>query len=539
MSTFRVLPEARSADAALFLSAAGALTRAEIEEDARRRRLALLDQLRSAGPASLASHHRPPLLLLDLLAVWSLGGLLVLEAGGRHARCDRAPAAELDPGALLLPAPQELALLYTSGTTGQPERHVKSARQLLGEAEVLGPLLGLGPGSVVLSTVSLHHLYGLLFGLLAPIKAGASVVSDEASDPSHFHPHRVAEAVREYGVTHLVTIPAHVRSLLDAAVPLHGVAEVVSSAAALPPAWAAELEQRSGARVLDVLGSTETGGVALRRTAREPSYRPFPGVSVRAGAEGLMEVRSALAGEEPVHTGDRIELLDDGTFRHLGRDDGVIKIAGKRFSLQELEAGARDVPGVTDAVAFVRPKEDARGNEVWLVACGSALDRAQLRAELGRRIDPVLMPRRLRILERLPRDARGKVPRALLERCLSLTGFDLLDCSVSPFRIELRLRADSPRLSGHFPGAPVLPAVAQLLDLVVPEVERLARTNVVEARRLKWLSPILPGQRIVLTIDRADEGGGTPTGDYRFRFAAPEGTILSSGILSTELKDPR
>src|SRR5690606_6327763 len=146
----------------------------------------------------------------------------------------------------------------------------------------------------------------------------------------------------------------------------------------------AQLEELCGARVLDVLGSTETGGIAIRRTATDSSYQPLPGVSVRIGADEHLEVTSPYCGGEgTLRTGDRARWAPGGRFEHLGRDDGVVKVGGRRFSLQELEAKALEIPGVSDALAFSKPTDSARGSEVWLVVASAVLDRAGLHGELA------------------------------------------------------------------------------------------------------------------------------------------------------------
>jgi acyl-CoA synthetase (AMP-forming)/AMP-acid ligase II len=539
MSSWSILPVGDSPETIVLTSRTGVLTRAEVERLARQKWVELGE---SPSPQPSGGDQNEPsetaAFLADVLATWSSGHRLVLEATGRQIA--RNPLVRTDvspPSGFLVDPEQPVVDLYTSGTSGLPERYEKTAGQLLGEARVLGPLLELGPRDVVLSTVPLHHLYGLLFGLLVPLQAGARIVDDEAANPARFHPHRVAAAVREFGVTHLITVPAHIRTLLDAAVPLEKLRKIVSSAAPLPAAWARELEELSGARVIDVLGSTETGGIALRQTAHDRSYRPLPGVVVRVGMDERLEVTSPFCDcADAVQTGDRARLLADGTFEHLGREDGVVKVGGRRFSLQELEAKALEIPGVSDVVAFSKQTVSARGAEVWLAVASSVLDRRQVRAELGQRVDPLLVPRRVRVLRRLPRDARGKLPRAVLQHYLSLPGFEFLDVSWSPFRLEVRVVESSARFVGHFPDAPILPGIAQLLDLIVPEVERLAGLRVSSARRLKWHAPILPGQVVVLTIEPisaalAPESSPAFEATYRFRLAAPDGVDFATGIL--------
>ena len=526
MSTWSVFT-ARQPESVAFSSPAGAVTRADLEAELQKR-------VREIGSGVDPAHTDGPVaILVDLLAAWHCGCVVVLGAHGhRELRRVEAVASTSHSAEVALErqfdSERILLELSTSGTTGTPVRHGKTAAQLLGEARVLGPLFGLGPGSVVLSTVPLHHLYGLLFGLLAPLAAGARIVSDPAGDPGKFHPHRLASAVRDHQVTHLVTVPAHIRSLLDADVVLPGVRDVVSSAAALPVAWARQFEEQSGARLIDVLGSTESGGVAYRRTARDTSYRPLPGVVAVATADGHLEVTSPFTGSrEPLATGDRVELLGDGTFVHLGRDDGVVKVGGKRLLLHDLEAAALGIAGVTDALALSRPTTRARGSEIWLVVAADGIERPALRQALALVVEPLLLPRRLCMWPRLPRDARGKLARATIERLLLLPGFDVLALALDPLSATLRLRADSPRLDGHFPDAPVLPAVAQLLDLIVPEVERLAGRPVTSARRLKWNRPILPGDVFTLTVELLEPGR------YRFRLLGPGEDVLSTGVLDT------
>jgi acyl-coenzyme A synthetase/AMP-(fatty) acid ligase len=526
MSTWSVF-SARQPESVVFVSSAGAVTRAGLEAHMRRR-------VREAGSgAELAAAGEPVGLLVDLLAAWNCGCAMVLGAQGDRDRRRVEAVASASPSTEItldrqFDSERILLELSTSGTTGTPVRHGKTAAQLLGEAQVQGPLFGLSPDSVVLSTVPLHHLYGLLFGLLAPLAAGARIISDPAGDPSKFHPHRLAGAAQEHGVTHLVTVPAHIRSLLDAGVVLPGVREVVSSAAALPVAWARHFEEQSGARLIDVLGSTESGGVAYRRTARDTSYRPLPGVVARATEDGHLEVVSPFAGSrEPLATGDRVELLADGTFVHLGRDDGVVKVGGKRLLLHDLEAAALGIAGVTDALALARPTTRARGSEIWLVVAAGGIDRTALRQALTGAVEPLLLPRRLCVWPRLPRDARGKLAKATIERLLFLPGFDVLALELEPLCVTLRLRVDSPRLDGHFPKAPVLPAASQLLDLIVPEVERLAGRPVTSARRLKWTRPILPGDVFTLTLELAEPGR------YRFRVSGSGEVAISTGVLDT------
>jgi acyl-coenzyme A synthetase/AMP-(fatty) acid ligase len=128
-------------------------------------------------------------------------------------------------------------------------------------------------------------------------------------------------------------------------------------------------------------------------------------------------VRAAhLVGEIPI--GDRIELRDDGKFALLGRDADMIKIGGRRGSLADIAAKIGTLPGVKDQAVFMPSEGETARPAALVVAPGR--DATSLRAELAQLLDAVFVPRPLLLVDRLPRNALGKLPReelqALLER---------------------------------------------------------------------------------------------------------------------------
>jgi acyl-coenzyme A synthetase/AMP-(fatty) acid ligase len=122
-------------------------------------------------------------------------------------------------------------------------------------------------------------------------------------------------------------------------------------------------------------------------------------------------VRAAhLPGEIPI--ADRLELLEDGRFRLLGRDADMIKIGGRRGSLSDIAARIATLRGVVDQVVFMPDAGETARPAALVVAPGRSA--ADLRQELGGLLDAVFVPRPLRVVERLPRDALGKLPRERL-----------------------------------------------------------------------------------------------------------------------------
>ncbi len=356
--------------------------------------------------------------------------------------CDLRPwlgreAPELGRRLRPIDVDRHIATVYTSGTTGDHQACSKTAGQLLGEAAVLGQTFGIRSDDRVLATVPPHHIYGLLFGILMPLLAGASFNRD-----TPFHAETIAAAARRGGTTILVSVPVHLRSLtmLEAgSMPVFR--RVFSSGAPLPVATAASLIEMHEIRATEVFGSSETGGIAWRvsETCGEP-WQPLPGITVDVDTTGRLLLDSPFVppgGPRPYVGGDRIELVEGG-FRLLGRADGIIKIGAKRVSIAEVENRLLALPGVIDAAIAAVAVAGARGHELIaavVVRPSSPRDQgrsagawiAALRRGLREWFDPVVVPRKIKIVDRLPREANGKLRRQRL-----LEYFDIVATRVRP-----------------------------------------------------------------------------------------------------------
>lgn len=450
----------------------------------------------------------------------------------------------LDPG-------RAAATVYTSGSTGEHQPCPKTFGQLLGEARALAATFELGPGDVVLATVPPHHLYGLLFSVLAPLAAGAAFCRE-----TPLHAETVAAAARRSGATALVSVPAHLRGMtVLARGDLPPLRRVFSSGAPLPRATALALAEGLGLAVTEVYGSSETGGIGWRvhgqvagDMSEEPAWTPLPGVAVAAAADGRLLLTSPFAPQDaprPYRCEDRVELRAGGGFALRGRADGVVKIAGKRVALAEVEGRLLALAAIADAAVVATESAGARGQElvVAIVARDQAREPAGLVAEVRRGLsqwfDPVVVPRRIKVVPALPREANGKLTRRRLAALLGLGSGPRLDFEVQPVarreegaaivhELAVEVPADLAYFEGHFEGRPILPAVAQLAALVVPQVAALHPElgPLRRADRMKFARPIAPGDALVLRLE---------VRGARVRFAlARAGEVVSSGALDYE-----
>ncbi len=501
----------------------------------------------NAQPELLRSLADDPAISLVIHDTDEMTGLDLRPLLAEEARATPAEALELAP----LPAARRLVTVWTSGSTGEHQRRPKTAGQLFAEALVLAERFGLAAGGStggvrVVATVPSHHIYGLLFAVLVPLVSGGSYLRE-----TPLHAAVVRAALEQTRADVLVSVPAHLRALriLDPG-QLPPLSRVFSSGAPLPPDTAKMLYERFGLAVTEVLGSTETGGMAARvcgpellsandeATLARP-WMPLPHVKVDVDGDGRLLVDSPFLppdGPRPWRTADRVELLDQlgsGCFRHLGRVDGVVKIGGKRVSLAEIERRLLEIPGVEDAAASVIPVDGARGQETVALVVAPGLSPEFLRAELRRWLDPVVVPRRIRLVDALPREPNGKLTR---KRLLEVIAQDkprvrTLECVAADepeperARFELYVPRDLYALRGHFRGVPIVPGVLQL---------ELARTKAVErwpelggmrrVVRVKFVRPLRPGERLVLLLERR--------GDDRVEFTFENGQKIATGVLS-------
>ena len=211
----------------------------------------------------------------------------------------------------------------------------------------------------------------------------------------------------------LVSTPMHLRALLESRVPLPGLQVIVSATAPLSADLAAALERHTGAALLEFFGSTETCVIASRRTAVDAAWQPYAGVELRPMHDGTTVVAPWFAA--PVVLQDVLESAADGTFTVRGRNTDMVEVAGKRASLADLTRRLLALPGVQDAVVF--QPDDVAGagvHRLAALAVAPGLTESQLLGNLAAVIDPVFLPRPLRLMASLPRNGVGKLPRESL-----------------------------------------------------------------------------------------------------------------------------
>jgi 3-hydroxymyristoyl/3-hydroxydecanoyl-(acyl carrier protein) dehydratase len=198
----------------------------------------------------------------------------------------------------------------------------------------------------------------------------------------------------------------------------------------------------------------------------------------------------------------------------------VVKVGGGRVSLLDLEHRIAAFPGVEDVAVIGRSAPPPRDTEICCALVAPAVPANELRRELRRWFDPVVLPRRWRFLTALPREATGKLSgqavRALFEPGggAALTTFETRthrqerEGDLERHTFEVYVPADAWYFRGHFPGDPILSGVAQLNDLVMPHVARAWPSSGRPRRlaRVKFQKPVRPRDLIGLGLERTGAG---------------------------------
>jgi acyl-coenzyme A synthetase/AMP-(fatty) acid ligase len=309
---------------------------------------------------------------------------------------------------------QLAAYVFTSGSTGAPVPHRKSWGRLVrcvrAEAARLPPLDQ--GGCAVLATVPAQHMFGFESTVLLPWQSGNALCAERP-----FFPADIAAALGAAPRPRvLVTTPIHLRSLLSAELALPPLDLVVSATAMLPANLAREVERRCVTPLLEIYGSTETGQIAVRRTALEDEWQLWPGVRL----EIIDETCWAHGGhiEQATPMSDVLELRGPDRFVLHGRTSDLVNIAGKRSSIAYLNHQLHAIPGILDGTFYV-PAELAsssigRVTRLAAMVVAPTLDAAQITLALRARIDPAFLPRPLLLVDALPRNETGKLPQQAL-----------------------------------------------------------------------------------------------------------------------------
>ena len=348
-----------------------------------------------AGPSvAVAARLGIPVFRLDFdpaspAGIFSIDG----PAGDDNAR---PGLAEADDIALLL---------HTSGTTSRPKLVPLTHANLAASARHIGRTLRLEPGDRCLNIMPLFHIHGLIAAVLSSLAAGASVTCTPGFNALSFF--RWLDEAKPTWYTAVPTMhqailaraPRNAESVADARLRF-----IRSSSSSLPPQVMAELEATFRCPVIESYGMTEA--------AHQMASNPLPPATRKPGSVG------PAAGPEVAI------MAEDGSLMPADTVGEIVNRGGEKISPREVDEVLMDMPAIAQVVTFAMP-HDKLGEEVAAAVVlreGNSASEQAIRDFAATRLADFKVPRKILILDEIPKGATGKLQRIGLAQKLGLGG---------------------------------------------------------------------------------------------------------------------
>lgn len=342
--------------------------------------------------------------------------------------------------------------LFSGGTTGRPKAIVQPHRSFVYTTERYAKrVLGYRAGDRVLSVPKLYFGYATGANLFFPLSVGATAILF----PDKPTPERLFELIERHKATLMINVPTLINRMLShpsaAARDLSSLRAVTSAGEALPSSLYERWDERFGVPLYDGLGTAEMWHIFLTNSARasrrgtlgrvvdgfEISLRDASGAEVEIGEVGVMWVKGGArateywqqreASEQAFQgswyvSGDLMRRDQDGFYTYCGRQDDMIKVAGKWVSPKEVEdalmahagvkecavIGSEDEAGLLKAFAYVIPRDLEA-----LTSDPEGLRRSIIK-HLELTLDRYKLPKSLTLKEDFQRTHLGKIDRGAL-----------------------------------------------------------------------------------------------------------------------------
>lgn len=258
-------------------------------------------------------------------------------------------------------------LYFTSGSTGFPIGALKTKENIISEIEVLSSLLKKYEIKRVIVTVPFIHFYGSLMGIFYPLFNDIDIILKE-----HFLPNDLLDIIDENSL--IVTTPLYIKSLNRISSSKNLSKSIfISSTAPLLSDDAKEFHEKFNSNILQIFGSTETGGIAYKFND-ETFWTPLEKVSTTLNENNELKVKSDFISNvvfekefkqtnQEIQTFDYVEFVDN-RFKLIGRSSQILKIAGKRYSTIQIENILEKIEGIERAVVFVNSSNNTLKDEI-------------------------------------------------------------------------------------------------------------------------------------------------------------------------------
>lgn len=370
--------------------------------------------------------------------------ILTLDADGGGSFSERASAAHAIEGIVPRERTDLAAILYTSGTTGRSKGAMLTVENLWSNANTLCEAWGFTADDILMHALPIFHAHGLFVAINCVLVSGSRMV---------FLPKFDAEAVMRAlpRCSVMMGVPTFYTRLLAhpdfAAAPFEGRRLFVSGSAPLLAETWNDFHQRTGHRILERYGMTETvmnsSNLLEGEDGRIPGSigKPLPGIEMRlvgedgeavpAGETGMLEVRGPnvfkgywrMPGKTNAEfrpdgffiTGDVARCDKDDFFYLVGRAKDLIITGGFNVYPKEIEEELDAMDGIVESAVIGVPDTDFGERVVAAVKPADEPPSAEeIIAKLKDRLAGYKLPKQIHFIDALPRNVMGKVQKNVL-----------------------------------------------------------------------------------------------------------------------------
>jgi acyl-CoA synthetase (AMP-forming)/AMP-acid ligase II/acyl carrier protein len=344
-----------------------------------------------------------------------------------------------------LAEPDDIALvLHTSGTTSRPKIVPITHKNLIASAKNIRSSLNLAKSDRCLNVMPLFHIHGLVAAILATISTGASVVCT----PGFYAPN-FFDWLAAFRPTWFTAVPTMHMAVLSRAKEQQDIIRdaqlrfIRSCSASLPPKIMAELESTFGVPIIEAYGMTEAShqmtsnplplgeqkpgsvgvptGVEVAVMSEEEDSLLDPGITGEVVIRGENVIEGYLNNPQAneaaftkgwFRTGDQGHFDDEGYLFLTGRIKEIINRGGEKISPREIDEVLIDHPKVSQAVTFSVP-ESSLGEDIAsaVIVNDPDVSESELRQFTNARLSYFKVPRRILIVEKIPKGPTGKLQR--------------------------------------------------------------------------------------------------------------------------------
>ena len=429
---------------------------------------------------------------------------------------------------------------FTSGSTSKPKTIKKAFKTISLETALLynNEKEKLTQNPTVISSTQPNHIYGMLWRFLLPLSCSITQDLDLI-----LFPEEIVAKQEKYEKISFITTPSFMNQLVSYKNQYQfkdNCISIYSSGSLLSEKTSSAMFEIFDTSPLEIFGSTESGSIAYRQQKNGPTWHIANDIELKLDEDTCLIVNSPRSYQNPYKMSDSVTFTDEKNFILNGRIDRLVKIAEKRISLPDMEQKLETHKFIKQAYAL--PLEDEKrtilGSVITLTEEGKNFLKtnskltftSNIKQYLSQYFEAVALPRKIRIVEKIPTNAQGKFIRnniaKLFHSKITEPIIENLEITQTTLKTTLTFLKDAEYFKGHFKDYPILPGVIQI-HFVFHFLKTYFNENPhnYTVSKLKFTNLILPQKEVDFTLEK------TQPNEYSFTYKKDEKNFSSGKII--------